>query len=117
MTALSGCRVSNLACGWRHCLAVTQSGDFYSWGRGVNGQLGHSEELDVLAPQKLEALSAGSLTAAGIIATATAPSSGFAAAADRYAVVPDGDGGDINGGSVVPDIEPSAKKQRMEVPA
>ena len=38
--------VQQLACGWRHTLAVTQDGRVFSWGRGVNGQLGHGVEED-----------------------------------------------------------------------
>ena len=35
-----------LACGWRHSMAVTMGGDVYSWGRGVSGQLGHGDSAD-----------------------------------------------------------------------
>ena len=38
--------VKLLSCGWRHTFAVTQAGDVFSWGRGVNGQLGHNEPKD-----------------------------------------------------------------------
>lgn len=40
-------RVALLACGWRHTVAVTEAGEVYSWGRGVNGQLGHGAEQDL----------------------------------------------------------------------
>ena len=33
-------RVVQLKAGWKHTLAVTDSGKFYSWGRNVNGQVG-----------------------------------------------------------------------------
>ncbi len=36
-----------LACGWRHTIAVTANGCVFSWGRGVNGQLGQGSEDDV----------------------------------------------------------------------
>lgn len=36
--ALAGERVVLLESGWKHTLAVTASGKFYSWGRNVNGQ-------------------------------------------------------------------------------
>ena len=39
-----------LACGWRHTLLGTANGDIFSWGRGVNGQLGHNEQRDLCAP-------------------------------------------------------------------
>lgn len=90
----------------------------YSWGRGVNGQLGHGDEIDVHVPKKLEGLSKGTLKTADIIATATAPG-GYVAPADRYAVVPDGDeSGEVNDlapggvGSLVPLGGPVPKKQR-----
>ena len=35
-----------LSCGWRHTVAVNEAGEVYSWGRGVNGQLGHSALKD-----------------------------------------------------------------------
>jgi alpha-tubulin suppressor-like RCC1 family protein len=41
--------VSLLSCGWRHTFAVTEAGQVYSWGRGVNGQLGHNELKDTCA--------------------------------------------------------------------
>ena len=39
-----------LACGWRHTLLGLANGDVFSWGRGVNGQLGHNEQRDLCAP-------------------------------------------------------------------
>ena len=47
---LEGGEVVMLACGWRHTLLGTANGDIYSWGRGVNGQLGHNEQRDLCAP-------------------------------------------------------------------
>lgn len=38
--------VKLLACGWRHTMAVMGDGQVFSWGRGVNGQLGHGDEED-----------------------------------------------------------------------
>jgi alpha-tubulin suppressor-like RCC1 family protein len=34
--------VAKIACGYQHCLALTKSGEVYSWGRGFEGQLGLS---------------------------------------------------------------------------
>lgn len=34
--------IVDIACGSKHAVAVSKSGDVYSWGRGVDGQLGHS---------------------------------------------------------------------------
>lgn len=36
---LDGERVVQLKSGWKHTLAVTDSGKLYSWGRNVNGQV------------------------------------------------------------------------------
>ena len=44
--ALQGKETVLLACGWRHSLAVTAEGEVFSWGRGVNGQLGHGDVRD-----------------------------------------------------------------------
>ena len=41
--------VTLLSCGWRHTVAVTAAGEVFSWGRGVNGQLGHAELRDTCA--------------------------------------------------------------------
>ena len=35
-----------LSCGWRHTIAVNDAGEVYTWGRGVNGQLGQSTLVD-----------------------------------------------------------------------
>ncbi len=35
-----------LSCGWRHTIAANEVGEVYTWGRGVNGQLGHSSLQD-----------------------------------------------------------------------
>lgn len=49
MGGLEGGEVVLLACGWRHTLLSLANGDVYSWGRGVNGQLGHNEQRDLCA--------------------------------------------------------------------
>lgn len=40
--ALSAYRVVQVACGAQHSAAVTSSGNLFTWGRGIEGQLGHS---------------------------------------------------------------------------
>lgn len=45
--ALGSQRVVLVACGWRHSLALASGGDLFSWGRGVNGQLGHGSAVDL----------------------------------------------------------------------
>lgn len=80
-------KVRLVTSGWRHTMAVTVAGKFYSWGRGVNGQLGVGETMDQNVPTEVKELS-GSLSvdelksAAHPIRMATIP------AADRYAIVP-----------------------------
>ena len=44
--AIAAAVVAQVACGWRHTVAVTAEGRVYSWGRGVDGQLGLGEECD-----------------------------------------------------------------------
>lgn len=51
-------KVVQIACGWRHTLAVTERQNVFSWGRGTNGQLGHGESADRNVPKIIEALSA-----------------------------------------------------------
>ncbi len=102
--------VRTLSCGWRHTVAITESAEVYSWGRGVSGQLGHGDEADVHSPKRLEALCAGTLTRGGIAATATTPGE-YVAPADRYAVVPGEPGCSSCGGAngaAVPSAVPSA---------
>ncbi|KAG2425442.1 hypothetical protein HXX76_013652 [Chlamydomonas incerta] len=108
-------RVALLACGWRHTVAVTEAGEVYSWGRGVNGQLGHGAEQDLYVPTLLLSLSRGHLRRDAILATAAAHDGGdgglYVAPADRYAVVPGADepyGNGAGGSSVaaVPSMGP-----------
>ena len=44
--------ISLLACGWRHTLALTASGELYSWGRNCSGQLGIGSLEDKCAPSQ-----------------------------------------------------------------
>lgn len=45
-----------VACGWRHTVTVSSSGDLYTYGWSKYGQLGHGDFEDHLVPHKLEAL-------------------------------------------------------------
>lgn len=47
VTSLAADPISLVACGWRHTTVVSASGNFYSWGRGCCGQLGHGETEDL----------------------------------------------------------------------
>ncbi|CAM9677792.1 unnamed protein product, partial [Sphacelaria rigidula] len=53
--ALSSYRVVQVACGAKHSAAVTSHGDLFTWGRGIEGQLGHSSRH--LPPALNEAIS------------------------------------------------------------
>uniref|UniRef100_A0A6P6XXM8 RCC1 and BTB domain-containing protein 1-like n=1 Tax=Dermatophagoides pteronyssinus TaxID=6956 RepID=A0A6P6XXM8_DERPT len=42
--------VEKIACGLWHCLAFTNTNEFYSWGRNANGQLGLGDKIDRRTP-------------------------------------------------------------------
>ncbi|GLI62584.1 hypothetical protein VaNZ11_005258 [Volvox africanus] len=100
---LAGQQVALLACGWRHTVCVTTTGRVYSWGRGVNGQLGHGLEQDLYEPTLLSCLSRGQLRRDTMLATASQDVDAglYVSPADRYAVVPGGDESYGNGSAVV----------------
>ncbi|XP_074307934.1 ultraviolet-B receptor UVR8-like isoform X2 [Silene latifolia] len=52
-----GIKMNLVACGWRHTITVTTSGNIYTYGWSKYGQLGHGDFEDHLTPYKLEALS------------------------------------------------------------
>merc|ERR1719469_618704 len=41
-----------IACGWKHCLALTQDGKLYAWGHNKAGQLGVTDFVST-TPQTL----------------------------------------------------------------
>ncbi|XP_076910126.1 ultraviolet-B receptor UVR8-like [Bidens hawaiensis] len=45
-----------VACGWRHTISVSSSGDLFTFGWSKYGQLGHGDFKDHLVPHKLQAL-------------------------------------------------------------
>ena len=55
VAALRQLRVVRVACG-SHTLALTAQGELYSWGHGVQGQLGHGGTTSEAAPRRVEAL-------------------------------------------------------------
>jgi len=70
VTALEGKRVVGVCCGECHTMALTATGEVYSWGGGNDGQLGHgSDELyggqNESAPRRVEALQAVAGISAG----------------------------------------------------
>jgi Regulator of chromosome condensation (RCC1) repeat len=48
--------MSLVACGWRHTICVSYTGQLYTYGWSKYGQLGHGDFEDHLTPHKLEAL-------------------------------------------------------------
>ena len=50
-------RVTDIACGWDHCLALDGEGKVFSWGSGLNGKLGHGSENNCAMPSAIESLS------------------------------------------------------------
>lgn len=42
--------------GGKHCLALTATGDVYSWGEGDDGKLGHGNKVHCERPRLIEAL-------------------------------------------------------------
>lgn len=40
---LQGVHVAQVACGWRHSIAVTDSAKLYTFGWGKFGQIGHGD--------------------------------------------------------------------------
>ena len=50
-------RMTLVACGWRHTIAVNTAGVLYTYGWSKYGQLGHGDYEDHLIPYKLEELS------------------------------------------------------------
>ncbi|PSC72205.1 ultraviolet-B receptor UVR8 [Micractinium conductrix] len=87
--ALAGQRVVLLESGWKHSLAVTDTGRFYAWGRNVNGQLGTGGTQDSNVPVEILALSVGSINLDAFTQEARPVGVQGVAPSDRYAVVPD----------------------------
>ena len=50
----SGDKVTSVACGSSHTLAVTSDGSVFSWGAGAFGKLGHEDDSDVRIPRLVE---------------------------------------------------------------
>ena len=48
--------ITSIACGWQHTMALTQTGQVFSWGYGEDGQLGHGNINDSLIPKLIESI-------------------------------------------------------------
>ena len=53
VAALAGQRVAMVSCGHQHTAVVTEEGQLWTWGYGVNGQLGHGDELSRNVPVRV----------------------------------------------------------------
>jgi alpha-tubulin suppressor-like RCC1 family protein len=68
VAALQGVRVSAVAAGGAHSLALSEAGEVRSFGRGLYGALGHGDEVDRYTPWPIAALQGvrvGALAAGG----------------------------------------------------
>lgn len=43
--------VTNISCGFEHCVALTASGSIVSWGYGASGSLGHGNFVSYTQPK------------------------------------------------------------------
>ncbi|KAI0496120.1 hypothetical protein KFK09_022427 [Dendrobium nobile] len=84
-------KVIQTSCGWRHTLALTESKNVFSWGRGTNGQLGHGDTLDRNTPKIIEVLSSDGSSCSQIPSSRADPLQGkvWVSPSERYALVPD----------------------------
>lgn len=113
--ALAGERVVLLESGWKHTLAVTASGKFYSWGRNVNGQLGNGSTQDTNLPVEVPTLSRGGISLDAFTRDARPAVLYGVSPSDRYAVVPDSAPADVDmvGAPLPAGAVPDAHWQRM----
>jgi hypothetical protein len=56
VSALSQVPILQVSCGWQHSLALSHSGQVYSWGYGDDGQLGQGSTQDYITPTVLPGL-------------------------------------------------------------
>lgn len=53
--ALAAVRIDRIAAGGVHSLALSETGQVWSWGWGIYGQLGHGDTRSLSAPRRIEA--------------------------------------------------------------
>jgi hypothetical protein len=56
LAGLQGEKMNLVVCGWRHTIAVSDSGKLYTFGWSKYGQLGHGDFEDHLVPFQVQAL-------------------------------------------------------------
>lgn len=49
-------RIKQVSCGDRHSVAITTSGEIFTFGCGEHGQLGHGQPIDQYVPKQIESL-------------------------------------------------------------
>ena len=49
----AGARITKVACGHNHVVAVDAAGKVYTWGNGGYGRLGHKEQKDEWLPKQV----------------------------------------------------------------
>jgi len=54
ISALKSVKIVKICCGFNHCVALSDTGDVYTWGFGGYGRLGHKEQKDEFLPRKIE---------------------------------------------------------------
>ncbi|KAK9858824.1 hypothetical protein WJX84_009792 [Apatococcus fuscideae] len=110
---LAGHQMTQLACGWRHSLAVSSKGQVFAWGRGGNGQLGlgWGHITDQFTPQRVDCLSLGTMKLERF-QQPLQPTTDYVAPADRYAVVPNQRPSQANGCLAVPQVVPTCRQDR-----
>ncbi|KAG2572219.1 ultraviolet-B receptor UVR8-like [Panicum virgatum] len=84
-------KISQVACGWRHTLALSEKKNVFSWGRGTSGQLGNGEIVDRNTPVLIDALSPDGSGCKKLESSAAAPFTAkvWVSPSERYAIVPD----------------------------
>jgi len=54
ITHLNKITIVNIACGWQHSLALSNTGRLFSWGCGDEGQLGHGDNFELISPAEIK---------------------------------------------------------------
>uniref|UniRef100_J3LDS2 RCC1-like domain-containing protein n=1 Tax=Oryza brachyantha TaxID=4533 RepID=J3LDS2_ORYBR len=95
----NGQKIVQVACGWRHTLALTETKNVFSWGRGTSGQLGHGEIVDRNTPKMIDALSSDGSACKQLESSKAVPMSAkvWVSPSERYAIVPEEKAGKSNG--------------------
>ncbi|KAL5647446.1 hypothetical protein ACJX0J_041801, partial [Zea mays] len=70
-------KISQVACGWRHTLALSEKKNVFSGGRGTSGQLGNGEIVDRNTPVLIDALSSDGSACKKLESSTAAPFSGL----------------------------------------